>query len=298
MYMRRKLGRETVEEKRNSFLRVLRRVLCLLPLLLLAVLVPTSDAQTPTLTGIAHVAIRVSNLAKSRAFYEKLGYQEAFAMDKGGSPTEAFIKVNDRQFIELYPQREPSQQVGFMHVCFEAADLDAVDRDYLAHGLSPTPVKRAGAGNLLFTLQGPEHQNIEYTQYMPGSKHTMDRGMHLGVDRISEQISGLGIEMNDPSAAESFYEEKLGFRRSSHLLEHGVIALDLPGEPNLNEGSKGQLEILQHTSGSTFRFLLAVPDLKRAGAQLKTLGIPVEKSKSLLSITDPDGNHIVFVKGR
>ena len=95
--------------------------------------------QAPTrLAGIAHAAIRVSDLAKSRAFYRKLGFEEAFAMNQGATPTEAFFKVNDRQFIELYPQRQPSQPIGFMHVCFESADIESLNRAYIARGLSPT----------------------------------------------------------------------------------------------------------------------------------------------------------------
>ena len=60
---------------------------------------PSSNSGSPPMNGIAHVAIRVQNLLASRAFYEKLGYQEAFALDNGGAPTEAFLKVNDTQFI-------------------------------------------------------------------------------------------------------------------------------------------------------------------------------------------------------
>ena len=158
---------------------------------------------------------------EARAFYEKLGFEEAFAMGSGGTPTEAFLKVNDRQFIELYPQREPSQRIGFMHVCFESADVEKLNGEYLSRGLGPTPVKKAGAGNLLFTMEGPERQNIEYTQYMPGSKHTNDIGLHLGANRISQQIVGLGIEMRDPAAASSFNEQKLGFRPAQRAFEGG-----------------------------------------------------------------------------
>jgi hypothetical protein len=105
-----------------------------------------SAEEAPTLSGIAHVAIRVSGLARSRAFYEKLGFEEAFSMEQGGAPTEAFLKINDRQFIELYPQREPSQAIGFMHVCFESTDIEKLNGKYLSRGLAPTPVKKAGAG--------------------------------------------------------------------------------------------------------------------------------------------------------
>lgn len=268
-------------------------LLSLLPAVLIVVSGLTTPAQTltekPELTGIAHAAIRVSNLVKSSEFYEKLGFQEAFAMNQGGTPTEAFLKINDRQFIELYPQREPSQPIGFMHVCFESNDLEALNRSYLARGLSPKPVRRAGAGNLLFTMEGPEQQNIEYTQYMPGSKHTNDRGMHLGPSRISEEIVALGIEMQHQAAAQTFYEEKLGFTPAPSL-EPGQIWLGLPGL------SSQRVEIVQHEPGSAFQLFFSVFDLRHTAARLKALQIPVKKHKSTLSIQDPDGNRIVFLK--
>jgi catechol 2,3-dioxygenase-like lactoylglutathione lyase family enzyme len=255
------------------------------------------NAQAPDLAGIAHAAIRVSDLAKSRDFYEKLGFEEAFALDQGGSPTEAFLKVNDRQFIELYPQRQPSQPIGFMHVCFESADLEALNRFYVERGLSPISVRRAAAGNLLFTMQGPEKQNIEYTQYMPDSKHSNDRGKHLGANRISEHIVAVAIEMQDPAAAVVFYRDKLGFT-TAPALESGQIRLDLPGRPGegVEIGAEPGAKTVQHTPDSAFQIFFSVPDLRRAAAQLRVLKIAVEERVSMLSIRDPDGNRMVFVR--
>jgi catechol 2,3-dioxygenase-like lactoylglutathione lyase family enzyme len=249
-----------------------------------------SAEEAPTLSGIAHVAIRVSGLARSRAFYEKLGFEEAFSMEQGGAPTEAFLKINDRQFIELYPQREPSQAIGFMHVCFESTDIEKLNGKYLSRGLAPTPVKKAGAGNSLFTMPGPEGENIEYTQYMPGSKHTNDIGLHLGADRISQQLVGVGIEMLSPAEAKAFYEGMLGFQPARHPWEAGFEALDIPGKPG------EQIELVTKSSGPAFRLLFSVPDLSRTAAQLKALQLSIVKHKSELSIQDPDGNTIVFVK--
>jgi catechol-2,3-dioxygenase len=246
------------------------------------------ETQGPELAGIAHAAIRVSDLAKSRDFYEKLGFEEAFAMDQGGTPTQSFIKINDRQFLELYPQRDPTQVIGFMHVCFEADDLEGLNRYYLAEGLKPNAVRRAGAGNLLFTMTGPEEQNIEYTQYMPGSKHTNDRGKHLGAHRIAEKIVAVGIEMQDSVAAKTFYTEKLAFKTDAEV-EPGGTWLKIPGQ------SGQMVEIIQHTQRSVFQLFLATPDLRRVAGQLKALQIPVEKHKAMVSIVDPDGNRIVFV---
>ena len=246
-------------------------------------------APGPGLAGIAHTAIRVADLGKSRDFYQKLGFEEAFAMDQGGVPTQSFIKINDRQFIELYPQRDTAQPIGFMHVCFEASDLDGLNRFYVSENLIPNAVRRAGAGNLLFTMTGPENQNIEYTQYMPGSKHTNDRGKHLGAHRIAEEIVAVGITIQDPGAAVTYYKEKLRFA-SAQGWEAGQSWLSLPGTP-------GQLmEIEQQTPGMVFQIYFSVTDLRRAGKQLKALGTKVEKHQFGISVLDPDGNRIVFVK--
>jgi catechol 2,3-dioxygenase-like lactoylglutathione lyase family enzyme len=269
----------------------------------------STPASTPNLTGIAHVAIRVSDLERSRAFFHRLGFEQAFAMDKSGAPTEAFFKVNDRQFIELYPRRDAASAVGFMHVCFEASDLNAVHQDYVDHGLAPNEVRRAGAGNLLFTLQGPDQpgppsdlrgaatQNIEYTQYMPGSRHTLDRGQHLGRDRIARRIAGVGIPFGDPAAAEAFYVDKLSFVRSAHPLEPGYSALTLPGTPDQ------QIEFLPAAAVATanalpFHLVFSVPSLHHAADHLRTLGFTATKHGKMLTIEDPDGDAIVFAEMR
>jgi catechol 2,3-dioxygenase-like lactoylglutathione lyase family enzyme len=245
-------------------------------------------AQIPpppaNLAGIAHVALRVSDLARSRAFYQKLGFEQAFAFTMFGFTTEAFLKINDRQFIEIYPP-QPSQSIGFMHLCFESTDLAALNRAYLARNLSPTPVKRAGAGNLLFTMVGPEQQLIEYTQYMPDSLHSKDHGQHLGANRISTEMYGVTLRMEDPVAARAFYEQMLGFHESRNALEPGLIPLLLPGSSN---------EVVEINPGVD-QVLLSVPSVRRAAAQLNALNIGFQKQGAMLMVQDPDGNRIVFL---
>src|SRR5580704_8654725 len=101
-------------------MRLLRACLPVISLLLLPALgIGQAPPPPANLAGIAHVAFRVSDLARSRAFYQKLGFEQAFAFNKDGAITEAFFKVNDRQFIEIYPP-QASQSIGFMHLCFES----------------------------------------------------------------------------------------------------------------------------------------------------------------------------------
>ena len=70
-------------------------------------------AQPANQSGIAHVAFRVASLEASRAFYNKLGFEQFFEMKQGDRTTEAFLKINDHQFIELYPRTD---QIGRAHV--------------------------------------------------------------------------------------------------------------------------------------------------------------------------------------
>jgi catechol 2,3-dioxygenase-like lactoylglutathione lyase family enzyme len=257
---------------------------CLLTLFLFPTLA-TAQFPTATLAGIAHVAIRVSDLTRSRYFYQKLGFEQAFTISKDGKTSEAFFKVNDHQFIELYPQQDPSQSIGFMHLCFESTDLAGLNHAYLARSLTPTAVKQAGAGNLLFTMVGPEQQNIEYTQYMPGSLHSKDQGQHLGADRISKEIWGVSLRMEDPVAARTFYEQQMGFHESRNALEPGLIPLLLPG-------TSGQ--VVEITPGAD-QILFAVPSVRHAAGQLNDAHIGFEKNDSMLTVQDPDGNRLVFL---
>ena len=64
-------------------------------------------AQPANQSGIAHVAFRVADLEAARAFYNKLGFDQFFEMKQGDRTTEAFLKINDHQFIELYPRTRP-----------------------------------------------------------------------------------------------------------------------------------------------------------------------------------------------
>jgi catechol 2,3-dioxygenase-like lactoylglutathione lyase family enzyme len=247
-------------------------------------------AQIPppaTLAGIAHVAIRVSDMARSRDFYHKLGIEQAFTLTNDGKTTEVFLKVNDQQYIEMYPQQS-GQELGFMHLCFASTDLESLHKAYLARSLTPTPVKQGSAGNLLFTMVGPEQQNIEFTQYLPGSLHSKDKGKHLGADRIATEIWGVGLRMEDPVVARTFYEQQLGFHESRTLLEPGLIPLLLPGASD---------EVVLITPNPD-EILLMVSSLRHAAAQLSTLHITFQKTPSTLTVQDPDGFRVVFTTGK
>jgi catechol 2,3-dioxygenase-like lactoylglutathione lyase family enzyme len=246
-----------------------------------------APVPSPNLAGIAHVAIRVANLDASVAFYEKLGFVKAFALSREGKVYEAFLKINDRQYLELYPASGTDTQIGFLHVCFEGNDLHAAHDFYVAQGLTPKDVRTAGAGNLLFTMPGPATptgpQNLEYTQYMPGSLHSKDFGQHLGAERIADKLVGVAIASDDPGAAREFYVQKMGF-------PGGKGALSLPGE-----GSESVEIVPDQPLGFKARITFAA-DPAKVAAVLAQRGIDFMKSRSGLVLTDPDGNMIALAR--
>jgi hypothetical protein len=149
-------------------------------------------------------------------------------------------------------------------------------------------VRKAGAGNLLFTLAGPAQpnfpQNIEYTQYLPGSLHTNDTGQHLGPDRIADRMTSVALAMVDPEAARSFYLDKLHFlpvRNSNSFLA-------LPGD------SGQTVEIVSAAQGARAHLTLQTADLTRAAKRLKQQGLSAKASPHTLTLTDPDGNIILI----
>jgi catechol 2,3-dioxygenase-like lactoylglutathione lyase family enzyme len=260
-----------------------------LALLLTAVCALPARAQAPPITGIAHIAFRVGNLDLERGFFRKLGFEEPFVLTSNGIPTEVFVKINDRQFIELYPRSDAAQTPGWMHVCYESGDLNTLQALYAAHGLKPSPVAKAGAGNLLFSLNDPDGRVTEFTQYMPGSRHSLDRGKDIGTQRIATELIGFDLPAANLAADRQFFTVGLGFEARD---TRGGVRLHLAGLPELH------IEI--HAAGADDRLqtVFRVPDAARAAQQLSRLGFAVKRQKHSVSIADPDGNLFVFADGR
>ena len=264
---------------RSRILRALKQAAAILSLS-----VALHAQSTPPLAGIAHVAIRVHDIAATRDFYARLGFHEAFSLSKDGAVAESFIKINDHQFLELYPVTKQNPNPAFLHLCFEASDLNAIFDDYISRGLAPVPIRKAEAGNLLFSLTGPEHQFIEYTQYLPGSLHSNDQGKHLDEDRIADRIIAVSLSMQDTASARDFYINQLNFKP----IAGDPMFLHMPGD------SGQEVEIAQSTLGTRARITLRPSSLGKSLRHLHKEQIPIIKLKDTVAFTDPDGNFIVL----
>jgi len=256
-------------------------------LLLTALLAAPAPQPSPALAGIAHVALRVADLQKSREFYQKLGFEQAFEFADPGKAPVSYMKVNDRQFIELYQRADDSQPLGLMHVCYEANEIDALHDFYVQRGVAAPAAKKARAGNLLFSLRDPENQTLEFTQYMPGSLHFEDRGKHLGEHRIAQRMLRATIPVKALTAERQFYTSKLGFEETK---AEDAVRLKIPG------GSGDEIELQAESSSPKPRITFTVADAPKAATDLGH-GFSLRKGEDY-SITDPDGTVITLTEDK
>jgi catechol 2,3-dioxygenase-like lactoylglutathione lyase family enzyme len=265
--------------KREAVLVVLLGLLCPLDL----------PAQSPDLSGIAHVAFRVNDLDKSREFYHRLGFDQAFEFTDAGKTSVAYIKVNDRQFIELIPRTSDSQPGGILHTCFEAADIESVHKAYVERGLQPTEPKKGRAGNVLFVMHGPDGQLLEYTQYLPGSLHSLDRGKHLGEHQISQHMFQASTPVRDIAAERTFYINKLSFKdAASKDAASGGAELYIAGN------SRDKIELQSDSPATMPRVIFAVKNIRNTAKDLRSRGLAVQKGTHTVFVTDPDGAVLAF----
>jgi catechol 2,3-dioxygenase-like lactoylglutathione lyase family enzyme len=173
-----------------------------------------SEVTRPPIVGLAHVGFYVADIAQAEEFYgHVLGYAH-FSLDKpSGGLMLNYYKVNDRQYIEIYPGLEGDAQDRLSHVAFETTDARQL-RDYLAEkGVKVPPSLKPGLDkNLSFMIDDPEGRKIEFVQYMPGSLHESKFGTLLPDTRVSEHMNHAGFIVHDRAAEDRFYKDILGFQ--------------------------------------------------------------------------------------
>jgi len=227
------------------------------------------------LLGLAHVAIQVSDLEKSRAFYhDVLGFEEAFdTKAPDGSVAVAFYKVNDRQFIELSPGLSADDVVPMTHIALLTDNIEKLHSMLEKRGVKMGAItNRPQDGNLSCAIRELPGQNLkflEFVQYLPDSPENKAMGKALGTNRISTHLEHAGIIASNYEAAWTFYVEKLGCRESwSRKQENGgplLTHLNLPGTSgDFIELSNKPHPLQRPAAGMAAHFSLTVADVKAA----------------------------------
>jgi lactoylglutathione lyase len=168
--------------------------------------------QRPHITGVSHIALFVHDVEKSRAFYKDfLGFAEPYSLTNAdGSLHLTFIKINDRQSIEIFPEKASGTD-RLNHIALETDDAEAMRSYLVSRGVkAPEKVGKGRIGNLNFNVTDPDGHTVEIVQYAPDSWTVREKGKFMPETRISTRMTHVGVLVGDLQAALDFYCGILG----------------------------------------------------------------------------------------
>jgi catechol 2,3-dioxygenase-like lactoylglutathione lyase family enzyme len=173
----------------------------------------------PAIIGVSHIGLRTDDMAAARRFYGQiLGLLEPFSLDKapadGGGLMLTYFKVNDHQYIEVFPELTNQSMDRLSHISFETSDAEQM-RAYLAsRGVKvPDRLEPMEDGNRGFDVFDPDGHDVEFVQYMPGSLHSRNFGKYMTETRIATRMIHVGVVVSDRAASDRFYKDILGFHQ-------------------------------------------------------------------------------------
>ena len=286
-------------------MRKLIALLAITPLLL------AQEPKRPRVLGVAHIALFVSDIEKSRAFYKDfLGFGEPFKLDKpDGSLSLTFIKVNERQYIELFPGLQPGAD-RLNHISIQTDDAEAM-RAYLgSRGVKvPATVPKGRIKNSNFNVKDPDGHTVEIVQYEPDGWSIREKRKFMTSARISDRMLHLGILVGDLNASRKFYGDILGFHEIWRGSRDGAVLswtnMQVPDGEDYIEFMLYKDLPDPDKRGTAHHICLMTPDIAQAKAKLETrTGLytkPMEirtgtNRKRQMNLYDPDGTRVELME--
>ena len=125
----------------------------------------------PAIVGVAHIGLKTDDLDAARKFYTGiLGFQEPFSLDKapgeGTGLLLTYFKVNDHQYIEMFPELTDPKMDRLSHISFETTNAEQM-RAYLAsRGVKvPEKLEPMQDGNRGFDVNDPDGHDVEFVEF-------------------------------------------------------------------------------------------------------------------------------------
>jgi lactoylglutathione lyase len=169
--------------------------------------------QRPKIVGVAHIGLETNDIKAADEFYgHVLGY-EHFSLDKpAGGLMLNYYKVNDHQYIEIFPDLKTEEQDRLSHIAFETDNIQQL-RDYLASkGVKAPGALKAGLdGNISFMIDSPSGHKVEFVEYKPGSLHSSRFGKLIPESRVAKRIIHVGYTVGDRAGEDHLFKDILGF---------------------------------------------------------------------------------------
>jgi len=172
-----------------------------------------STPKRPKITGVAHAAFFTKDIDNTRQFFKDyIGYNEPIVLkDTNDNIALTIIKINDRQFVELFPERSENTNRMY-HFAIETDDAEAM-RIYLeSKGYKvPQTTPKGRTGNSNYFVTDPNGVICEIVQYEPEGLTVKNFGQDMPDTRISTRMSHVGFMTPDLDKAVEFYVDILGF---------------------------------------------------------------------------------------
>jgi len=211
-------------------------------------LVAADTPKRPRIVAVAFVRFHVSDLEKSRQFYEQTFLLGDHHNDCVG-PQSVCFRWSPLQKLELTGDGAVPESGLLEEIGFATEDVDAMQRYLAAHGVKTSEITKAWDGQRRFSMQDSERHNIAFVSPpLPGS--------YVGwPHQISEEMIHAGFVVHDRAAEDKFYKDILGF----HVYWHG----------GMKEGEDNWVDMQVPDGTDWIEYMLKVPD----NATHKQLGV-------------------------
>jgi lactoylglutathione lyase len=276
--------------------------------------------QRPKILGVAHMAIYVKDLAKTRQFYQDfLGFAEPFTLPKKGGEGGvriAFEKVNDHQYIEIFNEADRGE--GQLNHLSIYTDNALQMRDYLlSKGIVPIgnaasgPIPKGQTGNKNYNIKDPDGHIVEIVEYQPDSWTAQHAAKDMPAARISDHMAHIGFLVGDLEKSMAFYSGILGFkefwRGSSSPRMLSWVNMKVPDGDDYVEFMLYDKLPAPDARGTKNHMSLWVPDAQKAVDELKkraagvgyTRDIAIQvgvNKKRQVNLYDPDGTRVELME--
>jgi len=256
--------------------------------------------KRPKINALGLVRFRVSDLQRSRDFYQKTFLIGNISQDCFGVNTLC-LNINAAQRIELV-QGETSSPNLVEQVGFRTEDLDGLRRYLIDQGLKPADITNDKEGQPSFSVLDPEGHPVVF---LP---RTRPASFFSWPGQIGSEMIHAGFVVRDRAAEDHFYKDILGF----HLYWHGGMRDDKDDwvamqVPDGTEWIEYMLNISptadKHTLGVMNHVSLGVPDIHAAEQGLIKNGWKPGEEPKLgrdgkwqLNLYDPDDTRVEFME--
>ena len=272
----------------------------------LSVLVHAQGAPPrPRITGIHHVAFRVSDMAAARVFYgEMLGLAEAASAKK----TSLAYTVGGRQSVILEFGLPPADDERLSHLAFETPDVNALAVHLRSRGLEvQRPADRCTEDAIRVT--DPDGHTIEFVgvSWPPAPAATDTRTAQA----ISDRLLHAGLIVGDEARAHTFYRDTLGFSeiwRGGR--EDAIVRWVNMRVPDGTDYLEYMLEASapnRQQRGVLHHLCLRVPDMQAAWEEVARRSVALKRplpsppqigrnGRYQLNLYDPDGTRVELME--